>query len=263
MTRSAAFALLLLASAAHAAVQPGTPAKPRAAAPVAASPFPVGERLLYEVIWGPFFRLGTATMTVEGIDTIRGTPAVHVRFRIQGNHYLYRMDNTMDSWISLADTSSLRFRQDNNENGKVRHAYYEIFPDSGYYRQEGIDSLKPTSPKPLDDAAFFYFVRTTPIEPGNRYEFNRYFRPDRNPVVLDVQKRDTLDLPLGRFPSLLLQPIIKGRGILAEASEAKMWLSDDDRRILVQLKSKFPIVGYLTLRLAKIETVAPAKASAR
>ncbi|MSR06625.1 MAG: DUF3108 domain-containing protein [Gemmatimonadetes bacterium] len=260
MTRSAAFALLLLGLAAPASGQGGTAA--RVPGPSARSPFPMGERLQYEVIWG-FVRLGTAQMTVEGIDTIRGKPAVHVRFRIQGNHYLYRMDNSMDSWISLADTSSLRFRQDNNENGKVRHAYYEILPDSGYYRQEGIDSLKPTSPRPLDDAAFFYFVRTTPLEAGKRYEFDRYFRPDRNPVILDSLVKDTLDLKLGRFPSIKLTPIIKGRGILAEASEARMWLSDDDRRILVQLKSKFPYIGYLTLRLFKIDTIPAARNSAR
>lgn len=257
MNRTAILALAALAfvaswghgqTPAHAQTRPPTPDL--------VSPFPVGERLFYEVVWG-FVRLGTAEMTVEGIDTVRGKPAVHVRFRIQGNHYLYRMDNSMDSWISLADTSSLRFRQDNNENGRRSKNYYEILSDSGYYRKEGVDSLHPVTPKPLDDAAFFYFVRTTPLEPGKRYEFPRYFRPDRNPVILDVQNRDTLDLKLGRFPSLLLQPIIpKGKGILAETSEAKMWLSDDDRRILVQLKSKFPVVGYLTLRLVKVGTTA-------
>jgi hypothetical protein len=232
-----------------------TPARAQTRPPesTAVSPFPVGERLYYEVVWG-FVRLGTAEMTVEGVETVRGKPAVHVRFRIQGNHYLYRMDNSMDSWISLADTSSLRFRQDNNENGRRSKNYYEILADSAYYRKEGVDSLHPVTPKPLDDAAFFYFVRTTPLEPGKRYEFTRYFRPDRNPVILDVQKRDTLDLKLGRFPSLLMQPIIpKGKGILAETSEARMWLTDDERRMLVQLKSKFPVVGYLTLRLYKVE----------
>lgn len=246
MMRSAILALTLLGLLPNAQVAAQAPR-------ALTSPFKVGEKLTYEVVWG-FIRLGSATMTVEGLDTIRGKPAVHVRFRIQGNHYLYRMDNSMDSWISLADTTSLRFRQDNNENGKIRHAYYEILPDSGYYRQEGIDSLKPTSPRPLDDAAFFYFVRTTPLEVGERYEFSRYFRPDRNPVILDSLSKDTLDLKLGRFPAIRFTPIIPGgRGILAETSEARMWLTDDDRRILVQLKSKFPLIGYLTLRLAKIE----------
>jgi len=239
--RVTAAALALLAAWASPAGGQSMKSKPAPGTP--ASPFPVGERLLYEVIFG-FLRLGTAEMRVVGIDTVRGKPAVHVRFVIQGSNYLYRLNNSMDSWISLADTSSLRFRQDNDENGKIRHAAYEIFPDSGYYRQLGVDSLKdkrqPTSPKPLDDAAFFYFVRTTQLEPGKRYE-----------VILDSLVRDTLDVPAGKYPTIKLKPVIPGgKGILAEASNARMWLSDDDRKIMVQLKSKFPF-GVITMRLAK------------
>jgi hypothetical protein len=120
-----------------------------------------------------------------------------------------------------------------------------------------VDSLRPTVSHPLDDAAFFYFVRTLLLDPGKRYEFQRYFRPDRNPVILDVKSRDTVNLPAGRFPSLLVQPIIKGRGILAEASEARMWLTDDERHLMVQLKSKFPVIGVITLRLIRIERTEP------
>src|SRR2546427_2590050 len=44
-------------------------------APVAV-PFPVGERLVYGARYGPF-SVGTATMQVAGIDTIRGVETVH------------------------------------------------------------------------------------------------------------------------------------------------------------------------------------------
>ncbi len=216
--------------------------------------FRVGERLKYEVRWG-FVTLGTAEMSVVGIDTIRGTPAAHIQFRIIGGTYFFRMDDRMDSWVALSDTSSRRFTQDNNENNKERHAWYDIFPDSGYYREKGVDSLKPkpTVPHPLDDAAFFYYVRTMRLDSMKKYEIPRYFRPDRNPVILDVRTKDTIDVPAGKFPSIVLQPIIKGQGILKEAAEAKMWLTDDDRHLMVQLKSKFRLVGYLTMRLISVE----------
>jgi len=38
--------------------------------------------------------------------------------------------------------------------GKTRRKNsYDVFPDSGYYRHNGTDSLLKTSPQPLDDAA--------------------------------------------------------------------------------------------------------------
>ena len=81
MTRATVLALVALAFATTSGDgQTATPAQPHPATPALVSPFPVGERLFYEVVYGPF-RLGTAELTVVGIETIRGKPAVHVHFR--------------------------------------------------------------------------------------------------------------------------------------------------------------------------------------
>ena len=220
--------------------------------------FPVGETLIYDARLS-VFTVGQAAMQVMGIDTIRGVPTLHIEFVVQSNVLFVQLNDRMDSWIGLKDFASRRFVQDYDEMGKKRYNRYDIYPDSGFYRQEGIDSTIATSPDPLDDAAFFYFVRTVPLELGKTYEFNRYFRPDRNPVVLQVLKRDTIDVPAGRFPTVVIKPTIKGRGILAEASEPRMWLSDDARHIMVQLKTKFPF-GTVTFRLKQVETAAPGRA---
>lgn len=211
----------------------------------------VGERLQYEVTFLRL-RLGRAEMEVAGVDTVRGAPSLHIRFLLEGGPSFYRLHNVWDSWIGLHDFASRRFVQDHDEGGKKYRNAYEIFPDSGYYRQEGVDTVATTSALPLDDAAFFYFVRTVELVPGSRYEFHRYFKPDRNPVVLEVLGRDTIDVPAGRFPTLVVQPIIKGGGIFKEGAEGRMWITDDDRRIVVQVRAKL-FIGSLTLRLRTLE----------
>jgi hypothetical protein len=212
--------------------------------------FPVGETLTYDARYG-MFTVGQAAMQVVGIDTIRGVPTLHIEFIVQGSVFFVQLNDRMDSWIGLKDFASRRFVQDYDEMGTKRYNHYEIYPDSGFYRQEGVDSTMGTSTDPLDDAAFFYFVRTVPLEAGKRYTFDRYFRPDRNPVVLEVLGRDTINVPAGRFPTVVIKPTIKGRGVLAEAQEPRMWLSDDDRHLMVQLKSKFPF-GTVTFRLKSV-----------
>ena len=219
--------------------------------------FAVGETLVYDARFG-FLDLGDGLMHVVGIDTIRGVPSLHVVFRLRGGSFFYRLDDRMDSWIGLEDFASRRFIQDFREGkSEPRYTHYEIYPDSGFYTESGVDSIRPTSDAPLDDAAFFYFVRTVELGDGERYEFNNYFRPDRNPVVLEVLERDTLDLPAGRFPTIVVQPTIQGRGILEEAKEPRMWLTDDDRRIMVQLKLKFASIATITLRLKEITDTLP------
>lgn len=205
-----------------------------------------------------FITLGKGMMQVAGIDTIRGTPTLHTVFRLKGGALFYKLDDRMDSWLGIEDFASRRFVQDFHEGGNQRYARYEIYPDSGYYREFDsadatvADTTAPTSPAPLDDTAFFYFARTVALDVGQRYSFDRYFRPDRNPVILEVVGRDTLDVPAGRFPTIVVRPIIKGRGILAESQNPRLWLSDDDRRIVVQMKSTFGGIGTITLVLRTI-----------
>lgn len=218
--------------------------------------FPVGETLLYDAKFG-FIKVGQGFMHVVAVDTIRGAPVVHAMFRLWGSPLFYKIDDRMESWFGLEDFASRRFVQDFHEGNRHRVAAYEIHPDSGYFREEGVDSLRPTSADPLDDTAFFYLARSVPLEVGKRYSFERYFRPDRNPVILEVVGRDTLDTPAGRFPSIVVRPIIKGRGILAESQNPRLWLSDDDRRIIVQMKSTFGGIGVITLILRQITTGLP------
>jgi hypothetical protein len=212
--------------------------------------FKIGETLVYEAKFG-FLTLGSGMMHVAGIDTVRGVPSLHVIFVLKGGGFMYPMHDRMDSWIGIDDFVSRRFVQDFHEGSSHRYTAWDIYPDSGYYREEGADSTIATSPDPLDDYAFFYFARTLDYEVGQTYEFDRYFRPDRNPVVLDVLEKDTLDLPAGRFPSVVVHPVIQGRGILAEGKEARMWISDDESRLMIQLKVKFSF-ATITLRLKSI-----------
>ncbi len=254
--------LVLATSALSGQVPADTAAAPADTAVAGMERFPVGETLLYDARFG-LLNLGSGTMHVAGIDTIRGEPSLHVVFVLEGGSFFYRLNDRMDSWFGLEDFASRRFIQDFHEGSSERYTAYEIYPDSGFYVEAGKDSILPTSENPLDDAAFFYFVRTVELEVGERYEYNNYFRPDRNPVVLEVLGRDTLDLPAGRFPTILVKPTIQGRGILAEAKEPRMWLTDDERRIMVQLKVKFASIATITLRLREIADAPPTELAER
>lgn len=217
-----------------------------AAAPVYAVPFAIGERATYEVHFGKL-KVGTGTMEVLGIEEIRGRPSWHTRFRIRGGIPFYRVDDVLESWIDREHFHSLRFVQDLEEGGKVRERRFEIFPDRQVFREGDAEEEKSVA-APLDDGSFIYFVRTIPLEDGQTYEFDRYFRPDRNPVKVRVIGRETIRVPAGTFKTIVIQPVIKAKGIFSEQGEARIWLSDDSQRIMVQMKTKTKI-GSLNLYL--------------
>ena len=85
MLRVATLAMAVLALAPLARSQSGTAAT---STPV---PFRVGERLEYEIRYGPF--RGSADMEVTSLDTIRGRPAWHAEFSVRGGIPFFRIND--------------------------------------------------------------------------------------------------------------------------------------------------------------------------
>ena len=214
-------------------------------------PFGVGEKLSYSAKLG-MLNLGSGSLEVASIDTVRGVESYRLRFRLRGKNAFYELDDVLESWVGTSDLVSRRFLQDFEENNKTTKRLYEIYPDSGFFRQHGRDTIFATPSAPLDDAGFFYFVRVTPLEVGKTYKYDRYFRKDKNPVTIEVLKREKLELPDGtRVNCLVLHPVIDTKGLFSKRSETRIWLTDDQRRIPVQVRTKFPF-GTVTLRLKEM-----------
>ena len=222
-------------------------------------PFRSGERLEYDVKFGPL-HVGNGSMEVLGVDTVRGQEAWHTAFSVRGGTFFYHVNDRLESWLDVRSLSSLRHTQDLNEGSRDRERRFEIYPERGVYAEDGKEE-QPTVAAPLDDGSFLYFVRTIPLEVGKTYEFNRYFRPDRNPVTIKVLRRERVKVPAGEFDAVVVQPIIKTKGIFSESGRAEIWLSDDDRHIMLQMKSKLSI-GSLNLYLKSYRPPAPAQTPA-
>jgi hypothetical protein len=222
-------------------------------------PFHVGERFQYSAKLG-FLRLGTAWMSVNSVDTLRGIESYVFEFGLEASAPFYKSTNILKSWTGTADLVSRRFTQDLVENDRPTKRYYDIFPDSLFYTQEQRPgTAKPTVAQPLDDAAFFYFLRTIPLEMGKKYEYERYFRQEMNPVVIKVIKREKMELPNGKeVACLVLSPVVGDEGIFAPRAQALLWLTDDERRVPVQIRSKLPF-GTVTLTLEKLSAEPPAQ----
>jgi hypothetical protein len=210
-------------------------------------PFDTGEKLTYDVRFGGI-KVGTGRMEVVGTQDVRGREAWHTRFTVKGGIPFYKVNDRIESWIDTRTFESLRFVQDLEEGRRDKERFYEIYPEKGTYSEKGEVEHAPTVEDPLDDAAFMYFVRTIPLEVGKTYEFNRYFRPDRNPVQIRVLRKETVKVPAGTYQTIVIQPVIKSKGIFSEKGHAEMWLTDDPRRLLVQMKSDLSI-GSLNLYL--------------
>jgi uncharacterized protein DUF3108 len=231
----------------------------------ASVPFGVGERLDYEVRLSGI-RVGGGFMEVSKTDSIRGQEAWHTSFGIKGGLAFYRVNDRYESWFDTRSLASLRYHQQIDEGSYERESRFEIYPDRKVFVDaKGVE--QPTPEDPLDDGSFLYFLRTIPLEVGKEYRFERYFRLDRNPVRIKVLRRERVSVPAGTFDAVVVQPIIKTKGIFSENGRAEVWLSDDEHRIMLQMKSRFSRFSLnlflKSFRLATNAGAAPPVSAAR
>lgn len=214
-------------------------------AQVLTMPFGLGEKMLYDVRYLGGDR-GDASMEVKEIVDVRGKPAWHTVFAVKGRVLgFFSVDIQLESWFEVGTMNSLRFFQNQQytrSKGKIQHI--EIYPERGMYKEDQLEE-RVAAANPLDDGSFLYFVRSVPLEVGHKYEFSRYYKPDKNPVRIVVLRRETITTKAGTFKTLVLRPEIKSGGLFAEG-KALAWVTDDSARMVVKLESE---VGPGTLSL--------------
>jgi hypothetical protein len=234
------FPLLVALSVGH-----PQPAQAQSAAattdPAQAWRFPVGERMEFSVSWGRV-RLGEGSIEVEAIDSIAGQ---------EGGPPFYRVQDRQVSWIRPGPLSSIRFEQRLSEGSYKRDTRYSFDLEGmtydrhdivdGEWRARADETDVPILEGALDDVSFLFFARLLPLEVGQRYEFDRYFKESGNPVVIEVLRREEIRVPAGTFQTIVLRPIIQSGGAFGDGGEAELYLTDDDRRVIVRLKTSMAV----------------------
>lgn len=220
-------------------------------------PFGPGELLLYRVKLGAV-TAGNGSMAVLGLDTVRGRQTYRVRLNVDGRVLFFSVHDTLQSWIDTQTLHSLRFRQDQKEVRYERHRSVDFYPETmRWVMNDGQEEGPLATAAPLDDVSFVYYVRTLPLEPGQKYTLDRYYRQSGNPVVIEVLKRDEVKVPAGTFKTIVVRPTIQTRGLFSRGGKAEIYFTDDERRLVVKMKSSVPLVGELTLELQSYQAGTP------
>lgn len=230
----------------------------RADSTVARAPFGPGERLVYKVKIG-IFNAGEGQMSIPELDTIRGRDAYRISMTIQGGLGPAKVNDAYSSWLDIRTLQSWRFIQDIHEVRYKSFRHYEFYPERRLWDREDNDESGPlASLLPLDDIAFIYFIRTLPLEVGKSYSFDRYFKVEGNPVTVTVLRKDRRKTEAGEFATLVVQPIIRTKGLFSQGGKAEIHFTDDARRLPVYVKSDIPnFPGSLTLHLKEIHEGVP------
>jgi uncharacterized protein DUF3108 len=199
--------------------------------------------------------LGTAggDLTLTATETqVGGKPAYKFELSAVSGEFLSKFFLVRDylaSWVDPRTFQTLRFEKHTVEGKRVRDELIEF----DYARKLATRDGKPIpiEENTLDSLSSVYYIRMLDLAPGQPVQLTvvskRMF-----PLSVVVLGRETVTTPAGTFRTIRVEPRSPSEGLIGKGKNLTLWLTDDDKKMPVQLKSKLK-VGTLLGKLRAVE----------
>lgn len=230
-----------------------------------------GERFRYRTGWGVFGNAGEVIIeahrdTLDGRGIVRVTTQISSRGIVRG---LYTFDNWGELLIDEATGRMLRATE-SGRAGSKKQGSVTVF-DYARGVASHTDEARPhrnrefALPKgdPTDLISALIQTREWQAQVGDRREALVYFGRDLYPIVLRADGRETVRTPNGPVPTLRLVPTMESeepRGVFRRGGEIKVWVSEREPRLPVQMQLK---LNFGTALLTLVEHRPPTTADSQ
>jgi hypothetical protein len=86
-----------------------------------------------------------------------------------------------------------------------------------------------------------YYLRAFTLKPGKKLAIRLAHEKDNMIVTAEVLRREKILLPAGEFNTVVIKPKIELNGVFKPVGDIFIWLTDDDRKLIVKIESKIKI----------------------
>ena len=215
----------------------------------------VPEKFIYDLRWAGI-KAGRASLEVRN-------DADHVKIRSTAQSaswvsVFYTVDDRVESTLLrkspdntlLASQYRLKIREGRHRRDK------EIIFDHDKRTAIYIDHLKnerksfDVAPPVFDPLSGFFYLRSLPLSVGEPVFLTIFDSKKVWNVKVQVLKKERITLPSGKVNTIVVKPFMQSEGIFSRKGEILIWLTDDEKRIPVQLQTKVAI-GSITATLVQ------------
>ena len=215
----------------------------------------VGEKLSFIVRYGPLVA-GDATMEVA--DTVRYNNRLcyKIRTTANSNKFISKFYKVQDKAESIMDAQGLfswRFEK-NLREGKYKLDKLTEFDQAQHVATSGSRTID-VPPNVQDVLSALYFMRTQDYPVGSVMSVQNVANMKLYDLKIKIHRKDRVRVRAGTFDCVVVEPfLIEGGGIFKHEGKILIWVTDDERHMPVQMKSKV-FIGAVTAELVEIEGV--------
>lgn len=212
--------------------------------------FGVGERFEFSVGYG-MINAGTAVMEIPDMVKLDGRKCFHIVSTAQSNKFFsvfFKVDDKVESFMDMYGLYSLRYDKHIRE-GKFKTDMSMTFDQDKhlalYYG--GRDTFQV--PEYVQDVlSAFYFIRSQDLQVGKSILIDNHTDKKTYPLEVKVLRKEKVKVPAGEFDCVVVEPMLKTPGIFEQKGSLTVWLTDDEVKMPVLMKSKV-IIGSISTEL--------------
>jgi hypothetical protein len=213
--------------------------------------FGVGERLEFSVKYG-MLPAGTAVMKIPEVIDYEGYPSFRIISIAESNSVVSVFYKVRDSVETIVDYNGIFPRKFYKH---LREGGYEadkttLFDQRRHLAIAGNDTV-PTYAFAQDALSSLYFIRTRELTPGSEILIDNHTDKKNYPLKVIVYRKETVEVPAGSFDCVVIEPVMRAEGIFKAKGRIWIWLTDDQFKIPVKMKTEVFFLGSITAQLKK------------
>ena len=241
---------LLVALAAAQADSGATVANGAAVASGAASPpaaaklkLRLGEKMLYSIEYAGI-NAGYAFLRVDNeLTWSQDKECYHLVNETWSNPFFskfYRVHDRAESFVQAGNLVSLFFHKKIEEGG-YRHEESVEFDHQQNQARYSTGQVIELVPGSRDVLLSLFYTRLFPLEVGKPLSIDNHTDKKNYPLEVRVLKKETIKTALGRVECMVIEPVLRTPGLFENKGRLMVWITNDQRRIPVLMKSKILI----------------------
>lgn len=215
-------------------------------------PFQPGEKLVYKLRWG-LVSAGYAELEVLPSEKLNGENTWHFLMSVRTSGFVdlfYKVRDRIQSFTDLALANSMLYLKEQREGNTDRdiEVRFDLHSKSAVYSNKGEarDAIE-IKDGTIDPLAALYYIRKQPL--AENVALTKFVTDGKKTVmgVAKVVGREKLTVAGIEYDTFLVEPDLKDvRGVFEKSKKSKirLWITNDDRRLLVKLKSKVAVGSF-------------------
>lgn len=228
-------------------------------------PFRVGEEVVHNV---HYFKVsaGELKMKVEPFSTVNGRKSYTFAIEIKTSSLFsnfYRVQDRVETFVDYEDLIPRVFQLHVNETNSVRESkmLFDVEKNEATFWEKKVTKEKGEEEKkeqwdilPFSQNVYsaIFYMRNFKWETGKEYSFRVANEKENLVFSGKAIRREVLDTKLGPMKAILIQPNIVLKGKFKPIGDNYIWISDDDRKLVLRIESKIKI-GTLVSEVISIK----------